>query len=304
MAIGPVYVLHGVQLPSSVYLGQVTDGGVVSEADVQASYSAGHVTPLFRCLMGSSPSIDFTTSQLATLLAAVGQYGADLSAGNVDLLYRKVTNFGTRSALNATDGYRFRASEAMAVIRSLSAQHRGLASAQVGIIPVYDGSNAPIVPAGSVAMSGTPSASELYTLGPVVINGTQIDGCQGWNLDFGINVVQEGDDGNIYNTHAHVEQVDPSISFESLEVDDLWSYGFTGTNLTSFAVYLRKKSRTGNVADGTSQHIKISGTLGQVVPENTRGGGNRRADSGAKLFITSADSSTDPLTITVASAIP
>ncbi len=295
------YVLHGVAFPAA-YIGQMENAQASGGIEEFVSYSAGHPTPLFATIMGIKPSITFTTSQIATLLGQIGQYGADFSASTVDLLFRKATQLGTRSALAATDARRFRCNEAMAFWSRISAQQGQIATVDVEVVPIYDGSNAPMIPAGSLAVTGTPAASELFTLGPVTINGTAFDGLQGWSLESGLSLYRAGNDGNIYETHAHIEQSAPVLNIDGLSLAAVWdTFGTAGT--TTFSAYLRKKAATGNVADGTAVHIKISGTLGLSTAVQTQGGGNGTATSGVKLTILAADASTDPMTISAASAI-
>ena len=292
-----VSMLHGVVTPGGFY-SQVMDGSPENAVQALVGVPAGHTQPLFQGATQIENTVRFRTTQLATLLGECGLFGANLSAGNVDLYYRKIENLGTRASGNVHTRYRM-ASNAMMSWDGISVNQGQPADARVSLHPTYDGSNAPLICTGSVATAGTPTAAEYYGLGPVSINGSAITGVQGWSLALSPTVEKIRDNGAVWPTCVYVLGIAPQIEITTTDVA-LWNtYGTTGTAVTSFTAALRRyrNYQAGGLvyyADNTSNHITITGTLAVVTPQSIAG------DRGLiKLLLrfAAADASSDAVTI-------
>lgn len=307
MGVSTVHILHGIKTPSQFY-SQVEDATPQSGLSSLIGAPAGLVSPLFMGVRGAKPSVSFRTTQLATLLAECGLYGADLSAGNTDIFYRKVTNFGTREADATTTHTRMRMTKAFMNWRSITARHQSEATAEVNLTAMYDGTNAPIVSTGSLALSGTPTAAEFFGLGPISINTVALPGDTEMTIDLGVEILTAGSNSESYDSFIAVKSVRPVITIRSLSIESWASYGIIGTALTSFAGYLRKCNADASggvayVADATAQHIKFTASAGIITVDQTSGGGSSEAGTTLKIYLRSASASTAPLTIATASAI-
>src|SRR5690606_22756736 len=131
---------------------------------------------------------------------------------------------------------------------------------------------APIVASAST-LSGTPSHGENFTLGPVSINSAALNGVQSISVDFGVGTVERRGDGELYLSHLFERETLPVIRIQTLSAP--WvAYGINGTALTEFSLWLRKCDEAARVADGTEEHILLSGTSGFFHVEETSGAGN------------------------------
>lgn len=301
------HFLHGMTLTgaSPITLTQLTDLTAGLNSDVLTGYSAGFPHPLFTGLMGQSPGYPFTTQQLATLLAACSIEGYTAASGNSDLYFRKGKNLGTREALATTVHLRSRITAAFLHWTQISARQGQNAEATCVLRPAYDGSNPIITPAGSVAASAiTPAAAEQFTLGPVSINSTVLDGVKEWTISSGIELVDEACSGNNWPTLIGIAATKPMLTIVGLSLEALGTFGVLGTAISAITAYARRKAPDGdNYGDGASQHLKFVGGGGIVLPNEIRVGANKRGETTLMIPLRSASASGLPVTITTGQTI-
>lgn len=311
MSVSTQYVLHGV-LNSSSFLSQISNARVLSGLEYLIGQPAGLPNPMFVANIGALPQFSFDTTQLTTLCGLGGTSGyhlIDLSAANTDLYFKKTANLSTRVADATTEHIRMRAAMACLSIDRISAGHRTEASASCTLSALYNGSALPLVPTGSVALSGTPSSAVHWIAGKVTLTDTAgspvtttVAGVQDITIEFNRQAKIAGGEGEQYATHGYEQSVNPIITVKCL--DTLWAtIGANGTALGGFSVYLRKCSTTGPVATGTAQHIRFYGTAGIVAVDETASGGNEPGMTTLRITPVAASASADAMTIDTASTI-
>jgi hypothetical protein len=303
MPVGTVHVLHGIA-NSSTFISQITSSTPTPGIEQILSTGAGMPFPLFAGNIGQNPSLGFESTQMKTLLDLTGALESivDLSGSNTDLLYKKASDHGRRVADATAEHTRLRIARAWLGIDSISAGHRSLATASCRLGTTFDGSNAPIVPAGSVALSGTPTSAAHWIGGPVVLNTVAIPGVQDFTIDFGREYFEAGGSGELYNTHCHLKSYSPVVTIRTL--DHSWAtYGLNGTVLTAGDFYLYHLSPTGRVANATETHIKFSATAGLITVEDTTAGASETAVTTIRVQLLGANSTTEPITCDTTAAI-
>lgn len=305
MSASVLFVFHGVNTPSSFY-SQIENGKVMTGSDVIRAVPSGHFHTMFTAVKSQKPVIEFTTPQIATLLGEVGMTGASTAAGNVDLYEKKASHLGTRVAATTTAHNRYRCAQTLFYCASISAPHQGIATAQARMIVAWDGTNEPIVPAGSVALAGTPSAAQHFGAGPVEIGGTALNGVQQVDVDFGIRFIEAGGESDIWDTFVAVAEIIPIFRIQTLTTTAFSAYGLDGTAISGDGVeiWLRKKNADGtNVPNGTAEHIKWTVSNGLIVPDDTAGGANN-PNTTTLVVYPRADSATgDSVTLDTTAAI-
>jgi hypothetical protein len=271
MPVASAELLHGIQ-NSSTFISQFTSCDVSPVVESLLVHAAGQVNPQFVAAMGISPEIRFGSTQLKTILDLTGVTVDDLSGANTDLWFKAAADQGNRVASASTAHHRYRAAQALLEVQSISAGHRSLATANCRLILGYDGTNVPLVYAGSTALSGTPTAAENFVLGECHLNGTEIDGCQDISIDFGRQMIQLGSSGELYPTFNAEGTQSPTITIRAYNAG---YWGTTGLALavTSGSFYFRKLATVGRVADGTAEHIKFAVTNGLAHIDTTAGDG-------------------------------
>ena len=85
------------------------------------------------------------------------------------------------------------------------------------MIPIYDGTNAPISVLTGQTLPSLTLNTENFTLGNVYFNGAQLTQVQSWSLDFGIQVYTEGADGIIWETFAGILLIQPSFTITTTD---------------------------------------------------------------------------------------
>jgi len=296
MPLANIDVLHGI-VNGSTFISEFTAQEVSPSIQPFLSHSAGHMYPQHADVMKAMPEIRFTTPQIKTILDLVDDDGiADLSAANTDLYFKAAADQSNRTADATTAHHRYRASKVLLVLERISAPHDGDAQAQCRLICSYDGTNAPLVYAGSVALAGTPATAAHYTLGEVHINGSEIDGPQNMDLDWGQNILQAGGSGELYNTFHCQLQSTPRVTIDVMNSVP-WTLGQAFDLTAGCSFYLRKRSRTGRVADATAEHIKLTASEGLGCIERTSGDGMSPNTTTIALNLIAPDATTAPLIV-------
>jgi len=302
MAIATQYVLHGIQNSSS-FISQITSAAPAPGIQTMVAMAAGFPEPLFVGNMRQAPEVSFESGQIKTILDLTGISIADLSGANTDLLYKKVDNLGSRVADATAEHIRLRMANAVLGCGSIRAGHDSPASAGCLLVNPYDGSNEPIVPAGSIALSGTPTSAEHFVCGPVYINGSQLVGVQSVSIDFGRQWMRTGGDGELYNTFAAEMSISPTITIDTTTLPAWTTLGLNGTAITSLSVYLRRIATTGRVANGTASHIKFSATAGLAFVQQTSDGLSGPAATSVRCELIAPTASGNAISLNTATAI-
>ena len=297
-----ITVLHGIQNDTD-FISQITQYGTQFGINRMRAFAAGHEYPLAQFILDQNITAPFSSTQIGTILGLTGMGFYDMSDNNTDVYFKSAVDGASRAANDALSHYRYRAAKACLVPQSISAsQGGGLAEITCLLFYLFDGTNAPLVAAGSVAVSGTSSFSEGYGMGPIELNTTRLSGVQSWSLDFGIGLKVRASDGDQFPTWLSLESSAPTLTF-SCYSEKVTTYGISGASGTGVEFWLRAKSKTGNVADGTSSHIKFAGTTSAIYPEEQTGGNNDDGMTSIAVELIGADHETVPASVTVGTTI-
>lgn len=307
MSVSTVHVLHGI-VNSSTFISQISSARPMTDIQTLIAQSAGLPYPLFTATMGVNPAVPFETTQLKTILDLSGALTSivDLSGANTDLYFKKVADLGRRVADASSAHMRFRMSQAFLSLDRISAGHNSEAVASCRLGTTYDGTNNPLVPAGSQTLSGTPASAFHYVAGPVSLNigagAAVLPGVQDITIEFNRDVLQIGSDGELYPTFVASRFYSPVVTIRCLE--HVWaSFGINGSALTGATFYLRKVAATGRVANATAEHIAFTATAGLVHVDEATGGNNDESMVTVRCTLVGADATTEPISCNTATAI-
>lgn len=304
MSVSTVHYTHGIVLPSATFLGALSDCTPQNQLDYLVGYASGHATPLFTGIRRARPAVEFTCAQIATALGETGLTGASQAAGNTDLYLKKATDLGNREADASLAHIRLRMSLAYLYWSQINARQGQDAEIRLRCVPTWDGTNAPIVAAGSLALAGTAAASEFFTLGPVKVNGSFLTGIQSMSLDLGFEPQEAAGDGDVFTSFFGLKAINPVLTLETLDASAWTSYGVGGLALSAILIYLRKKEPDqGNYSDASTQHIKLTGTNGLVAIEQSAGAANNEHVTTVRIALRPVNSAAAALTIATGQAI-
>lgn len=297
MSVATVHTLYAVNIDpiteaNAVFIDQVQDQNLDPAIQEILSAGSGQVDPTHVAVMSQNPRIAFSTTALATMLAEVTsgffingiKIDSDGTHDGAELWFQKLAKGGTRTA--GANHIKMTVNEGLLLPRSISAMQGQVASLAMDLLAGYDGTNDPIVIAAAQALEGTPAVGELFTLGPVSINGVDLDGVQGVRLDTGLQEVALGGSGQVWPTFLGIMSRQPLITITTLDVSVLSTYGLSGTaqSATDSKIYLRKIAEGGaRVADATAQHLSFTIDEGHIRVRSI--GGGHGAPQAAQLEI-------------------
>lgn len=258
---------HAIIFPGGNVISQLNDCTPAYNFSDIAEVATSDVGPTFTGSGQSTPDLNFGTTAIKTLLDLCTSFNicGDFSSGNVDVEYRAASNRGTREPDADLDHLRVRfEANAYGSWGSLRADAGGHAEIRGRVVPVYDGVNDPMVPTAGVALSVTAAVSQLFTLGPISINGTVLDLVQGMEWSNNLQYDEHLGDAGFY-TWSSVRSMSPMVTVRSRKSSYLASFGTKGTALSSAKVYLRRRIKAGiNYPENQSQHILLSPLAGVV----------------------------------------
>ena len=285
MSVGDVHTLYACNIApttvaDAIFIDQVANQSIDPGIQEILSSGDGQVDPTHVATMQQAPRISFSTSKLATLLAEATsafllnglKIDSDVTYDGAEFWFQKIAEGGTRTA--GANHIKMTVNEGLLLPRAITAAQGGIASIGLDTIITYDGTNNPIVIATGQALEGAPSISELFTLGPVSLNGTTINGVQSVSIDPGLVEIVQFGDGQVWPTFVGIMQRQPLITLTTLDVAAFNTFGLSGTaqSATDSVVYLRKIAEGGTrVADDTAEHIKFSIDDGKIIPRAIAG---------------------------------
>jgi hypothetical protein len=189
----------------------------------------------------------------------------------------------------------------MAVINGWSVSQRGILMADVSVVPLSTTGMADPVALSNASTPPTLGAEPaLQTLGPIVVNGTRLDGFKSSAVQLGHQYLAEPVDGDLYPKTAMLVGGEPQISGEHGDPSGLMTaLGLNGVAVTSLDLYYR--NITGQVVGATG--VKISATAGRAMVGDLSVGHGELAKQGLMVDgLSSTD--TPPFTVTAGAAVP
>lgn len=305
MAITDMYTIYAVNLnmTTDIWITQIVDQRVSLGITRFLEASDGEVDPRYVAVNEQRPVIGFTTTDLAVALGTAGIDGhaidVDTAAtkGSFEAFFQILAEGGTRGG--ASLHTMLTINEGILVPRTLSASQGGIARLSYECHATYDGTNDPIVIATSQSIAAvTAGVTSLWTLGPVSLNGTDVNGVMDMSIDFGIQLLVEGSDGEIWPRYVAIMSRQPTISFTTPDAGLLNTLAIEGTaqGATNSVIYLRKMDEGATrVAEATEEHISITIDEGHLAVEDVTGAHGQRL--GARATITPTYDGTDAILV-------
>lgn len=253
---------------TSVYLGHIGDQSADFGLDKFTVRSAGDFAPSSAGAKGFMPTYQVNSFDVVEALDLMTEQhlARDVSAGNIDLLYRKMKPQAMQYPTTASEHAKYRLQQnALLYWDSLqvSKDDEG-ARIAVRVDASDNGTNAPLQTLVDQTLPAAAGAASLYTIGAVDINGTRLGGIQSLQWQNNVKLMKIQADGATGATIVVIEEVTPTISIDTTNIEFIKStYGDDGFCCTSLAVYLRKRKPCKvNHLDTETVHVKLSATNG------------------------------------------
>lgn len=295
-ALGPVVVAAG-------QINQIVDYQPDAGVEVLKHFSDGQSDPNFAAIILQSPRLTFTTTAIARALA-IAAYAPYSIAANADFYFQKLAQGGIRAG--STTSLRVRGAKGILVPQQISCSDKAYARMQMVMAFVSsDGTTAPVTATDSVALPSITATDQLFTIGPIKINGTEVEGVKDVTIDFGMDLVVEHGSGEAYPTFSGVRSRNPTISFRTTDPTFLATDGyFAAQGSTDSVVYLRKCNKNGlRVANATTEHIGFTIDDGLVHVRSPGGGASEDTQMAEVIIEPTFDGTNDTVAVSAATAI-
>lgn len=296
----------GTIVTSAGQINQTQDVDISPEIETILEYGDGVVDPQFTAAMFMAPVVRFATTAIARALSAAGISGLAITSQGapLDLYMQRAQQGGTR--MTGANSLKWTVTDGIIVPRTLTVTDRQVARISYEVLAVSpDGTTAPLAFSRNQTMPSINDLDQIFTVGPVKINGTLIEGIKSQTWDFGLQVRVEGSDGECFPTLVYIEQRAPVFTFTTTAVDLVQDLGgfYGAQSATDSEFYLRRKAEGGcNVASGTSQHIKASLDEGMFVARSASGEGSTPSEIEV-IYNVTWDGVNDPIALDLTAAI-
>jgi len=232
--------------------------------------------------------------------------GVSMALSNLVLYAQKWADGGSRTS--GSNHRKFTFSKGLLIPTRLTANHRDDAELECNALVVSaDGSTAPITIAESQAVPAVTDDGR-HTIGPCKVGNITLTQIDGIGIDFGLDVLIEGSDSDVYDSIAVIREVrNPTITITTSDIDTLKAtmipVGGIACTQANTIVYLRKRQNQATLlATGTAEHIKFAAYGMAVVETGIDASSNDPGE--ARLRIECAyDGTNAPITVNTASAI-
>jgi hypothetical protein len=249
---------------------QVLDAGFDPQAQVLKQRANGAVGPSQIVLDSARPVANLSTGDIASLVATSGFFnsGLNVTSGGITVPFIKRADgglFAAGSSHNTVSG-----TSGLVIPTSLSVEHgseQGLTCDLQVHFRSSDGRTTPFALNTSQALASA-SYVASYKMGPVVLNGSQVTRCLGYEVQTGLSVRAKAFCGNEYPTELLIEaeSLDPMITVRFENFEALEAYGPLFANISDFACYARRCKDGGTTELDTAEtHIKFSFSEGLAV---------------------------------------
>ena len=248
--------------------------------------------------LGAAPSVRFRTPFL-DVYNALGLRSTKLTA--FSFTFRKFSDYLTAAgSVHPTFSLAASATAAARIVGA-SVSQKGLLMADIEVTPLSaDGMTSPLSQANA-ALPTLAAEPTLHTLGPVVVNGTKINGVVNSGFDLGINLIGEPNDGETYTRTVIETEAEPTLNFEHNDpVTLLTSLGLVGVAAaTNIDFYFRDLAA--GMASTTGLRLRCaSGVLVPGAFQMRRGAVLSQGASMKPLSTTT----THPIVVATAQTIP
>ncbi len=189
--------------------------------------SSGAIDPTFVAVGRLQPQISFTALTIKTILNACGISGAAMASDKA--FFQKMTDDGGRAGAIS----HMQITMANGLIIPTSIQASALpAPATISCLATprsADGSASPLAIVVNASLEvGQDADTEVYVLGAVTINGTELEGVDDWSLDFGIALDITFGSGHVYPTYLGIMARNPRFTIRTFDLAKFQSWAETG----------------------------------------------------------------------------
>ena len=264
------YRIAGITIESTTYR-QLTTISVDPGIEKMIN-TGGQVDAVFSAIGRQRPMCRFSSPNLGLFMGLAGASGAAITA-TVVVYFAKLVHGGT---VDYTACFKATFNDGMFVLRKASASNGAEGSAEYELYATYDGTNAPVIFAGSATCPAEGGTVAKFTNGPFKIGSTTIE-TQSSEFDTGFDIGQYGINGEVYDRAACILARKPMMRVQTLDLGAIATLGAGGTGDDVTMFFTKKSNQAANVANATEEHVSLVGALAHITPGAIEGSEGREA---------------------------
>lgn len=246
-------------------LGGITAQSALTGSEVDVQEVAGDSFARHVSVTQQNPGFNFTTLAVDAALGYFGTQGLEVDAAATETglqLWQVSIDDDTGQPASGASHRSLTMSKGLVYPVSLSCAQDGHAELQCVAQAIYDGSNDPLIPAGSATLPGTLADTERWGLGAVSIGGVTVTDHLNIELAFGLQVTVRRAEGDLWPTHLQIVSIKPrlTVSGAGVELFAAGSFPLAGKAATqaNTTVYLRKRDTSAAGYVTGSNHISFN----------------------------------------------
>lgn len=281
---------------NSFSLNQIDNESFTSGIEALIAMAGGSVDPALDAIAKMDNRWKFTSRDLATVLANVNIVnGLEITAG-AKLQFQRRLHAGTFASgtshvsLSSPIGFLFISEFGF----EQSSKEGGDMSLEY--VCAFDGTNDPCSVNVSQALVGTPTVNSVHGLGPVALEGAQIQGVTKWRCKTGIEVMIEPSDGEAASRIVAINKRMQTLEIEALNLTILSTIGVGKFPISSGCTAYGQKVLAGghHVSWASGVHIAASISQGTYTVEEISGSKGQNANTKITVLATNNNLSINP----------
>ncbi len=294
---------------SPVYMVQCTTRSIDSKISTVVNRAGGQPEISFVAGMDIEPMVSWSTTEITRMLTVMDyQVGCAISSTatytGLDFYFTNAQDLGTYQSGSTL--MKVATTRGLVIPGETSVRQGGEASISATYYSTTtDGTTAPwTISTGQAASAATMTVNQKYTLGKCTLNGTHINGVQGWSASYGADYELIRADGGPYPCFCRIKFNNPIFKIQTNDPTYLSSIGMEGVAISSSSdFYLQALTNKGTrVAAATTSHIRHRVSTGYLTVGAVSGGNGEAAST--ELTITPTKESGTFLTVSTGVAIP
>lgn len=263
-------------------------GDVRIQANAQqvALMALGDIGIGFEATESVAPTVGFSTRDVATTLTLAPPTHATASVHGLTVSTLARFQFQEKG-VSSTDHMQADSPKGLLLVNDFGCNERDQQALVLNATyhALTDGTNSPLVSAGTSSLTGTPSVAQAFRLGPIVWQGSLLKGVTSSRIQTGFKTSLPPYQG-VFPTDITVDEFDFSldIGLTQLQSLDTLQVGQTYKLTSAVDVYFQALPNGGiPTAFGTAAHIKVSFPTGVFKIDNARAQGTSNATLGVNL---------------------
>lgn len=258
--------------PTTLLIDQILSHSVRTGPTHQAVVPGGNVDTSAHITVMAEPVVEFSSDDLKTVLDTITISAGLALTGGLTIRYQQRIDGGAfaggsnNATITATKAFAYPTS-----IQATQDDENG-ATVDVRVAVLYDGTNDPLNENTGVSFAGvSPAFNQVFHLGPVYLNGTELEAVRSVRIDPGITYVPFRGSGDVYARQGSITRRMPVITVNITDMDSLATVGtlFNAASAGTLACYFWKGVSGGaRVAVASAVHCKVSAATSALHADN------------------------------------